>query len=498
MNNTTRRDFIKSSVTGGAGVILAPGAFNAFSSGYIPGANDTINVAVIGVRGHGRTHIRAYKEIPGVRVAALCDVDQEILDREVGNLAEENIKVKAYRDIRKLLDDKDIDAVSVVTPNHWHALATVWACQAGKHVCVEKPVSHNIWEGRKMVEAARKYKRLVQADLDSRSRLSYEAAFEYMHQHLGRILLVRIVNYKRRESIGKGMGPGKVPETVDYDLWTGPSPMRPLPRENLHYDWHWQWATGNSEIGNNGPHQLDICRWALRRGDLPGKVFSFGGRYGYLDDGETPNTHVACFDYGGIPVIYDSRGLGREPGIDTMDGITIYTATGEKVYHPYAGRANCSIAFICEDGYLYGTTLYDNDGKEVMQFNREGIGGAQANFIHALRTNKRSDLKTDILEGHLSTSICHMGNISYQTGQRQPVEVLMDRIRSNENLHRVFEDMRVHLSKHGVDLEKEQIIIGRGLTMDSRNERFTGKNSELANLFLKDSYREPFIIPENI
>ena len=496
MENTTRRDFIKSSVAGSAGVIFVPGAFKKFSSDYNPGANDIINVAVVGVHGHGRNHLRQYKEIPGVRIAAVCDVDQEILDREVGNLAKENINVKAYRDIRNLLDNKDIDAVSIATPNHWHALATIWACQAGKHVCVEKPVSHNIREGRKMVEAARKYGRLVQADLDSRSNLSYEAAFEYMQEHLGRILLVRIVNYKRRKSIGKVMGPGTIPATVDFDLWTGPTPMKPLLRENMHYDWHWQWATGNSEIGNNGPHQLDICRWALRKNNLPNKVFSFDGRYGYVDDGETPNTHVVYFDYDGIPVIYDSRGLSREPGIETMDGITIYTATGKKVNHPFEGSANCSIAFICENGYLYGTTLYDNDGKEVMQFNREGIGNSLDNFNHALRTNKTSDLKTDILEGHLSTSICHMGNISYQTGQKHAVEILIDRIRGNEDLYQVFIDMRAHLSKHGVDLEKEQIIIGRELTMDSKSERFTGENSGMANLFLKDSSREPFIVPQ--
>ncbi len=498
MITTTRRDFIKSSVAGGAGAILVPGAISNSLLGKKPGANDIINVAVIGLRGFGRTHINAYRQMPGVRITALCDVDQEALDRHVSNLADENIKVRPYRDIRRLLDDKDIDAVSIVTPNHWHALATVWACQAGKHVCVEKPVSHNIWEGRKMVEAARQYTRLVQADLDFRSHIPYKAAFDYMHEHLGRLRLVRIINYKRRKSIGSVLGPGKLPTTVDYNLWTGPAPMRPLPRENLHYDWHWQWATGNSEIGNNGAHQLDLCRWALRKDDLPGTVFSFGGRYGYLDDGETPNTHVASFDYGGIPLIFDSRGLGREPGMDTMDGITIYTATGNRVYHPYEGTANCSIAFICEDGYLYETTLYDNDGKEIMQFQEDDMGGPQANFIHALRTNKTNDLKTDILEGHLSASLCHMGNISYQTGQKEPVENLIDRIRSNEHLYRVFEDMQSHLSKHGVDLEKEQIIIGRELTMDSKSEQFTGANSEVANLFLKDSYREPFVIPQNI
>ncbi|MDR2038374.1 MAG: Gfo/Idh/MocA family oxidoreductase [Bacteroidales bacterium] len=493
----SRRQFVKNMGIGSAGLILSDISMASGIKNFM-GANDTINVAVVGVNGHGITHINAYKKMEKVRIAVICDADSAVLDKIVSNLSNEGIKVKAYKDIRKLYEDKDIDAVSIVTPNHWHALATVWACQAGKHVCVEKPVSHSIWEGRKMVEAARKYKRLVQADLDSRSNMNLDAGIKYMQQNLGKVLLVRIMNYKRRTSIGKIMGPGNIPSTVDYDLWTGPSPAQPLPRKKLHYDWHWQWLTGNSELGNNGPHQLDICRWALGKSTLPRSAFSFGGRYGYNDDGETPNTQVAVFDYDGTPVIYDSRGLGEKTGIDNMDGAVIYSAAGKRIFHPYKGTANCVVYFICEKGILSGNTVYDNDGNVIKTFREQGSTGPQFSFIKALRSNKIEDLKTDILEGHLSAAISHMGNISYQLGQKEPVGKIKELVKSNPYLEQVCNEMEKHLLANDIDLNKESLFIGPTLFMDSKSERFTGVNSEKANMFVKDTYRYPYIIPDKI
>jgi len=229
---TNRRKFLKTGLVSLAGLALAGKnvAYDRYSR--IIGANDSINVAVIGVRGHGKTHIRPYKNEPGVNIVALCDVDEFYLNQQLNELKKENINARGYRDLRELYENKDIDAVSIVTPNHWHSLATVWACQAGKHVCVEKPVSHSIWEGRKMVEAARRYDRMVQADLDSRSSLAYDDAFDYMHKEMGKIMLVRIVNYKRRESIGKLFGPGTIPATIDYNLWTGPRSITPLQKKS--------------------------------------------------------------------------------------------------------------------------------------------------------------------------------------------------------------------------------------------------------------------------
>ena len=494
---THRRDFFKTTLAGGAGLLLSRYSFGT-PQHPIKGANDRINVAVIGLRGIGQSHISAYKRQPNdVRIAALCDCDSEYLDKELASLEKDNIKALGYRDLRKLYENRDIDAVSIGMPNYWHALATVWACQAGKHVCVEKPVSHCVWEGRKMVEAARKYNRLVQADLDSRSDNSLAAAIDYMQKNLGKVQLVRIINYKRRKSIGKIMGPGPIPKTCDYDLHSGPIAMMPLPRKNLHYDWHWQWHTGNAELGNNGPHQLDICRWALGKTNQPRTVFSFGGRFGYIDDGNVPNTQVAWYDYDGIPVIYDSRALGEQSGIDNMDGFKGQTATGKQIHHPYKGDANCSIFIFCEKGYLAGSSIYDNDGVLVKRFNEPSLE-PQFNFIKALKSGKREDLKTDILEGHLSAVISHIGNISYQTGSRVNMSELRKTAGNYKYLNDVLFGFEEHLRLNGLDPEKEEMYMGPVLNFDSQSEKFTGTHSEIANLFLKDNYREPFMIPENV
>ncbi len=498
MNSISRRAFIKKSMAGTAGALLSTQAFGSFSS--ILGANETINVAIAGFRSHGRSHINAYKNMPGVRIAALCDVDKEVLDRGVASLAKDNIKPKAYRDIRKLLEDKDVDAISVVTPNHWHALATVWACQAGKDVCVEKPVSHCIWEGRKMVEAAQKYNRIVQADLDMRSDESRHKAVAYIREgNLGKVLKVRITNYKRRRSIGKVHGVQAVPDNINYNLWLGRAPMEPLMRQNLHYDWHWQWATGNGEIGNNGPHQLDYVRWILGKNTLPKTVMSYGGRYGYLDDGETPNTQVAVYDYDGIPVIYESRGLAESKFTGVMSDFVGYTATGKKVVHPYKSESpNMNVIVFCENGYLYNTTVYDNDGKEVKRFESEREPGPQVHFIKAVRSRKKQDLRTNIEEGHLSTSLCHMGNISYSLGSHLSPNQIRDRLGDDRLAMQTFERFQEHLAANEVNIWKQPVMMGPVLQYDSTNEQFIGEFSEEANRYLKDTYRAPFVIPEKV
>jgi len=494
---TNRRNFIKTTLVGGAGLLLHSPAFGTMQR-PIKGANDRINVGIIGVKDWGRTHIAAYKKQPqDVRIVALCDCDSFYLNREMANLERDNIKAYGYKDLRKLYENKEVDAVSIVTPNYWHALATVWACQAGKHVTVEKPISHCIWEGRKMVEAARKYNRLVQADLDTRSDTNVAAAIDYMRNNLGKTLYVRIINYKRRFSMGKVLGPGPIPKTVDYDLHSGPIPMMPLPRKNLHYDWHWQWRTGNAEIGNNGAHQLDFCRWALGKSNVPQKVFSFGGRFGYIDDGTVPNTQVAWYDYDGIPVIYESRALGESTGIDNMDGFKGVTATGKKIYHPYKGDANCEIYIFCEKGYQTLASIYDNDGVLVKKFD-EPQGGPQFEFIKALKSGKKDDLKVDILEGHLSVMLSHIANISYQTGQRVSLDELRKTVSDYTFLDDSLAEFEQHLRLNGLNPATEELCMGLPLTFDLPTEKFTGEHADMANLFLKDSYRDPFVIPEKV
>src|SRR5437764_6365081 len=248
--------------------------------------------------------------VKGTRLVALCDVDSNVLENEVKRCENKGEKVKGYTDIRKLLEDNDVDVVTIATPNHWHSLAAFWAVQAGKDVYVEKPVSHNVSEGRRVVEASRKYDRIVQAGTQCRTNPGLQEAIAWLREgNLGKIIRARGLCYKRRASIGKVDGAQPIPPHIDYDLWCGPAPMEPLMRKNLHYDWHWVWPTGNGDIGNQGVHEMDLCRWFVGNTTLPDSVMSIGGRFGYDDDATTPNTLITYYDYKPIPFIFEVRGL---------------------------------------------------------------------------------------------------------------------------------------------------------------------------------------------
>ena len=478
MKVLTRRTFIRGSIVGGTAAALAPYS-------RVLGANNDVRVAVVGFRSQGSNHIKWFGRIPGVRVVALCDVDREFIDREVKTFKERNEKVDTCVDVRKLLEDKNIDAVIIAAPNHWHSLITVWACQAGKDVYVEKPVSHNIWEGRKMVEAARKYNRIVQAGTQRRSDEGLMEAFEYIRQgHLGKILRARCYYFDRRGSIGKVNGPQPIPETVDYNMWMGPASMAPLMRKKLHYDWHWQWPYGNGDLGNNGIHFIDTCRWALGYNSLAPRVISFGGKFLWDDDRQTPNTQVVFWDYKPAPIIFEMRNLPRRKGDSAMDP----TYRGIRTY----------MVIECEDGYFAGGWAYDNSGKKLRQFKVTGGGSHHANFIKAVRSRKVSDLNADVLEGHLSTALCHMGNISYRLGHTASRDEIVGPVKSKKELLDAFESFQEHLLLNVVDVQKTPRILGPWLTMDSNTERFVGEFSEQANQYLSRNYRKPFIVPEHV
>ena len=478
MKGLTRRTFIRGSLVGGAAAAIAPYS-------RVLGANNDVRLAVVGFRSQGSNHIKWFGRIPGVRVVALCDVDREFIDREVKTFKERNEKVDTYVDVRKLLEDKNIDAVIIAAPNHWHSLITVWACQAGKDVYVEKPVSHNIWEGRKMVEAARKYNRIVQAGTQRRSDEGLMEAFEYIRQgHLGKILRARCYYFDRRGSIGKVNGPQPIPETVDYNMWIGPASMAPLMRKKLHYDWHWQWPYGNGDLGNNGIHFIDTCRWVLGYNSLAPRVISFGGKFLWDDDRQTPNTQVVFLDYKPAPIIFEMRNLPRRKGDPAMDP----TYRGIRTY----------MVIECEHGYFAGGWAYDNSGKKLRQFKVTGGGSHHANFIKAVRSRKVSDLNADILEGHLSTALCHMGNISYRLGHTASRNEIVEPIRSKKELLDAFESFQEHLLLNVVDVQKTPRILGPWLTMDSGTERFVGEFSEQANQYLSRNYRKPFVVSEHV
>src|SRR5262249_20266744 len=273
------------------------------------GAGDKVTVAVVGVGGRGSAHVREYLQIPNARIAALCDVNTAQTERngQVVNKAT-GVTPKAYQDLRKLYDDKEIDAVSIATPNHWHALATIWACQAGKDVYVENPASYNIFEGQQMQKAARKHNRIVQVGMQSRSIGHKRRAIQLLHDGaIGKVYYAKGLCFKRRPSIGHA-NDEPVPPGVEWDIFLGPAPMRPFNQLRFKYNWHWFWDTGNGDIGNQGIHEMDVARWGLGRG-LPKSVVSTGGKYVYEDDQETPNTQIATFDYGDAELVFEVRGL---------------------------------------------------------------------------------------------------------------------------------------------------------------------------------------------
>jgi predicted dehydrogenase len=494
MNKLYRRSFLKSSLltTASLTVFSALGADKSTKrkarapvASRATGANDDIRFAVVGFGGRGMSHIEGLREVKGARMVALCDVDQSILDREVKKYRDLGEKIEAYSDIRKLLENKDIDVVSFATPNHWHALGTIWAMQAGKDVYVEKPVSHNVWEGRRMVEVARKLNRIVQAGTQSRSSSGMAEGIQWVREgHVGKILRARGLCYKRRPSIGKVDGPQPIPPEIDYDLWCGPAPKEPLMRKKLHYDWHWVWPTGNGDLGNQGIHQMDMGRWALGETELSPRVLSVGGRLGYVDDGTTPNTMIVFHDYPTAPLIFEVRGLPASAEAKNMDK-----------YH----GVDVGLVVDCEGGSMRisnytGVTIVDKDGTEIKKFS--GSSSHFANFIDAVRSRKHTDLHADILEGHLSSALCHTGNISHRLGKTQSPEEIREAVKSNKDLAEALDRMEQHLAANNVDLKQTPATLGAVLKMNPKTERFIG-NAQADSMLTRD-YRAPFVVQKKI
>jgi predicted dehydrogenase len=485
----SRRSFLMKS----AATTLVAGAARVSGAWAQPrGANDAVRVAVVGLHGKGGHHVEMLKAIPGVRVVALCDVDEAVLDKRAGELAAENITVAKHVDVRKLLEEKDLDAITIATPNHWHALMAIWACQAGKDVYVEKPVSHNVWEGRKLVEAAAKYGRIVQAGTQSRSdEALLELAREVRAGKLGRIVRARGFCYKRRESIGRVAGPQPIPPRVHYDLFCGPAPLEPLRRKQLHYDWHWFWATGNGDIGNQGVHEMDVCRWMLGEEGLPPRVFSVGGRFGYIDDGETPNTQIAVLDYPKAPLLFEVRGLPKKTGVgyeDHFRGVRIgYVIEGEDA------------SFVGGGG---GGWIHDREGRKVKQLSSEGGARHMENFIQAVRSRRPQDLAAPIEGAHVSSALCHLANISHRLGTAVPMADVKAREASRSDVSEALERFAAHLTDNGVHFAETPPVLGPALDVRPAEERFASRSEydlgAFANVMAHGTYRPPYVVPETV
>lgn len=460
MSEVKRRDFIKgasgAAITAGAlagralaqtaeAPAAAPAAAPPVAEGApainVTGANEKIRVAICGLFGRGKSHIDGFSGRPDVEIVALCDVDQKILDSAGRQFETKNGRpVKLVQDMRRLLDDKDIDVVTMATPNHWHALGTIWACQAGKDVYCEKPASHSIWEGRQMVNAARKYNRVVQIGTQSRSSVALKEAFQKLHDGvIGDVYMAKGMCYKWRPAIGH-QDPQPPPEGLDYDIWTGPAKMRPYTRNYHPYKWHWFWETGNGDIGNQGVHEMDKARWGLGL-DLPNTVQAQGDKYLWQDDQETPNVLVTTFKYPEQKkmIVFEVRHWITNPeGFGEPDGNVVGNI------------------FWGKDGYMvvpdYGSyEIFLGRKRESQGLVSKG-GDHWGNFLDAVRAKDPKMLNCDVEEGHKSAAMCHMANISHR--------------------------------------------LGRSLNFDPATERFI--NDDEANAMVKREYREPFVIPNEV
>jgi predicted dehydrogenase len=464
----SRRDFLRTGAKAIA-VMTAAERLRAWQTpSAVLGASDKVRVGIVGLRGRGESHIRGYGALPNVEIAALCDIDDSVMQKRLPEVQKMGFHPKTYTDIRKMLDDKSIDAVSIATPHHLHAVMMIWACQAGKDVYVEKPCSHNLWEGKQMVQAAAKYNRIVQHGTQSRSNPSMMQAVKQMQDGLlGDVYLSRGLCFKWRDTIGH-TPVSPVPAGVDYDLWTGPAPLCPFTKNHFHYNWHWFWDYGNGDLGNQGIHQLDIARWGLGLG-FPNKVSAVGGHFMFDDDQQTPNTLNCAFQY--------DRPNGKSTLLEfeVRHWITNHEAeigAGGRGATPLAETAQAGLGPLEGSYNTVGNVFYGSKGYLAIDNTagyRTWLGRNQqpgpsapetpedhfANFIACVISRRKEDLRAPIEEGHSSAGLAHLANASYR--------------------------------------------LGRTLNFDPETQMV--KNDDEANRLLREAdrgYRSPFVVPEEV
>jgi predicted dehydrogenase len=478
MNRTSRRQFL--AATAAAGIITSTGTRKLRAAN----ANDEIGVGFIGLGIRSKKLLPQFSSVDGVNVAALCDVDSS----RVAAAHEEYPKAKTFSDMRKLIADPSVDAVVIATCNHWHCLAAIWAMEAGKDVYVEKPLSHTQWEGEQVVAAARKYDRICQVGTQQRSDPMQTEIKKFLHDEksLGEITLARVNRFGIRKPIGKRESPLSIDSNVDYDMWCGPAKMEPIFRDQLHYDWHWDWNTGSGEMGNWGVHVLDDVRNNVFQDSvsLPTGIMAGGGRLAYNDAGQSPNVHFAYFDTGSIPVLIGLSNLPVKPGSkDVAD-------------HP--GPASGYVAY-CEGGRFEGqrgrAKAFDANGKVIKEFKgNKGDVVHQANFIDAVRSRDRSTLNTDVAVGNDSTGWCNLANLAFQVGGTFSEDVANSV--ALDDWRKLVGSMDDHLKAHQLGLDKQGVQLSPMLTLDPETKQFVGEGSSAANELLKREYRQGFEVPE--
>jgi predicted dehydrogenase len=431
----SRRDFLKAGVSGTAGLAAMSSVGFLSRPEMVLGANDRVRIAICGLHGRGVSHLQNFAQLHNVQIAAVCDIDENVMRKRLDDMEKMGIpKPATFIDVRKLLEDKSIDAISIATPNHWHSLMAIWACQAGKDVYVEKPCSHNLWEGKQLVAASQRYNRIVQHGTQIRSAAAVREGIQKLHSGLiGDVYKARGVCFKWRDTIGRApLGP--VPQGVHYDLWTGPAPLHDFTPNRFHYKWHWFWCYGNGDLGNQGVHQVDVARWGMGLG-FPNKVSALGGHFMFEDDQETPNDVSCAFEYDLAEgkrrmITFEVRhwitNHEAEIGTPVLGTPERKRAPGQPALGPLAGSHN-TIGDI-----FYGSKGYLATGDEDADTYKVWMGADQepqpsvhagaelahfSNFIECVASRKKENLNAPIEEGHMSCAVVHLANASYRLGR---------------------------------------------------------------------------------
>lgn len=474
----TRRQFLRRSAAAAALVSLPRVAASS-----VLGANEAIRVGIVGLGNRGGYHVDRFASQEGVAVAAVCDPDRERLAAAATKIKNKYKNDPAqYIDVRKMIAQAELDVVSVATMQYWHALPTIWACQAGRDVYVEKPLSHYIREGQLMVAAARKYKRLVQIGTQSRSTQAAIDTIRYIQDgQLGKIRYVTAYANKPRTSIGKRDTPLPIPASLDYDLWCGPADNGPIYRDRIQYDCSFTWDKGDGESCNQGVHEIDVARWLLNEPEMPRRTISIGGRFVFNDAGDVPNTQIIYYDFPTAPVLYEVHNMRAAKGSNKV---------------PSFRGSTTDVCAQCEGGYAFirGGQVFDHGGKTIKSF-----GGGEdifQNFIAAVRSRRQEDLDADIYEGHRSTTVTHLGNISYRMGKPASQAEVRERIAAAPLLVEMFDRLVEHLKAHEIDVDSPTITLGEWLDVDTENERF--KNHDKANAIVEGFYRAPYLLPKEV
>ncbi len=479
MSDLTRRGFIKGALVSTAAVALP--------TRNVLGANERINLGVIGLGWRGNAHCRWFGKIDGVRIAALAEPDKMRLNKA----RKKNKGAKAYTDMREMLDDNDIDAVAIASCNHWHCLAAIWACQAGKDVYVEKPLGHNNFEQEQLVAAARKYGRIVQVGNQQRSDPVQKKIKDFLDSgKIGKMKWVHANRYGLREPIGKRDEPLEIPDSVVYDLWLGPAAEKPIYRSKLQYDWHWDWNTGNGEVGNWGAHVIDDVRNVVLRdkGGMPRRIVAGGGRVVWKDAGETPNVHFVYYDTGIVPVVFGLSNIPVKPNV-------------RQSMHYKGTRSGYVIE--CENGWYAGGrgggAVFDKKGNRIEKLSGNSGGEHAANFIRAVRKRDRGILNCEVEVGACSTAWCNVANVAYRMGGMYSRGEAMEINRGFKPWSDLLDEMNELLDAHGIDIASSQIKLSPILEMDPKTQRFTGLGAKQANALLKRQYRKKeFTVPQKV